>query len=97
MFAPATERQAVRLLGVAADIARVKLLRALQATPMVASDLARVIGKTRSATSQHLRVLREVDAVTCERRGNMVRYSLNGGTAAEVLCDICNAFDRLAA
>jgi len=97
MFAPAAERQASRLLSVVCDIARLKILRALNATPMAASDLAKVIGKTRSATSQHLRVLREVGAVTAERRGNIVRYRLNGDTASEILADICKAFDRLAA
>lgn len=97
MFDPAAERQASRLLGVVCDIARLKILRALHATPMAASDLARVIGKTRSATSQHLRVLREIDAVTAERKGNIVRYRLGAGTAREVLSDICAAFDRIAA
>src|SRR5437762_12698040 len=80
MFQPAEERQAVQVLGVVCDLARLKILRALQATPLAASDLARIIGKTRSATSQHLRVLREVDAVRSERRGNIVRYRLNGST-----------------
>ena len=97
MLAPAAERQAARLLAVVCDIARIKILRALHATPMAASDLARVIGKSRSATSQHLRVLREVGAVTGERKGNIVRYRLNSGTAADLLGDICQAFDRLAA
>ena len=97
MLAPAAERQASRLLGVVCDIARIKILRALQATPMAASDLARVIGKSRSATSQHLRVLREIGAVMGERKGNVVRYRLSGGTAADLLCEICSAFDRLVA
>jgi DNA-binding transcriptional ArsR family regulator len=97
LFAPAAERQASRVLGVACDPARLKIVRALQATPMAASDLARLIGKTRSATSQHLRVLREIEAVVAERKGNVVRYRLSGGTAADILADIGSAFDRLAA
>jgi len=97
MFTGTAERQASRLLGVVCDVTRLKILRALQATPMAASDLARVIGKTRSATSQHLRVLRELDAVKAERKGNVVRYRFNGGTPAEILAEVCDAFDRLAA
>ena len=97
MLGPAAEREATRVLNVVCDLARFKILRALQATPLAASDLARIIGKTRSATSQHLRVLREVDAVRSERRGNIVRYRLNGSTVADVLMGIIDAFDRLAA
>lgn len=97
MLSAASERQAGRLLEVLCDLSRFKILRALRATPLAASDLARVIGRTRSATSQHLRVLREVGAVVAERRGNVVRYRLSNSTAAAVLSLVCDAFDRLAA
>ncbi len=97
MFAPAAERQASLVAAIICDLNRLKIVRALQATPMAASDLARVIGKTRSATSQHLRVLRELDVVTAERRGNVVRYRLSASAAARVLSDVSDAFDRLAA
>ena len=39
----------------------------------------------------------KIEAVTAERRGNVVRYRLSAGIAREVLSDICAAFDRLAA
>lgn len=90
-----SERDARRILDSVCDPTRLKILRALEETPLAASDLAQVIGRTRSATSQHLRVLREVDAVSAERTGNVVRYSLASGVAAAVLRDVCRAFDRL--
>jgi DNA-binding transcriptional ArsR family regulator len=43
---------------------RVKMVRALIETPLAASDLARVVGRSAAATSQRIRVLREVGAVT---------------------------------
>lgn len=39
--------------------------------------LARQVGVTQSAVSQHLRVLRQVGLVRGERRGNFVHYSLD--------------------
>ena len=60
-----------------------------------ASDLARILGRSRSATSQHLRVLREADVVKPSRNGNVVRYKLATDINAEILQDIGRAFDRL--
>ena len=95
MLSGPSEKDARRILESLCDPTRVKIIRALEETPLAASDLARVIGRTRSATSQHLRVLREVDAVQAERKGNVVRYRLGSGAAADVLRDACRAFDRL--
>lgn len=89
------ERDARRILDSLCDPTRLKIVRALEETPLAASDLARVIGRTRSATSQHLRVLREVEAVTATRTGNVVRYRLAAGTTAKVLRDASRAFDHL--
>jgi len=89
--------RAQRVLGSICDLTRLNMLRALRRTPLAASDLAQVVGRTRSATSQHLRVLREADAVVAERRGNVVHYRLGDTASARVLADICEAFDRLAA
>ncbi len=88
---------AQRLLGAVCDLTRLNIVRALSATPLVASDVALVVGKTRSATSQHLRVLREIGAVASERHGNVVRYRLGETPAAKALAEVSRAFDRLAA
>jgi DNA-binding transcriptional ArsR family regulator len=59
VFDPGTEHRARRLLEALCDATRLKIVRALSETPLAASDLARVIGRSRAATSQHLKVLRE--------------------------------------
>jgi DNA-binding transcriptional ArsR family regulator len=97
MLKGASEKRARHVLESLCDPTRLKILRALLETPLAASDLAQVIGRSRSGTSQHLRVLREVDAVVPERRGNVVRYRLGDGLNAEVLAQICKVFDKLAA
>lgn len=97
MLTGASAREAKRLLESLCDPTRLKILRAPKRTPVAASNLATVIGRTRSATSQHLRVLREADAVVPERKGNVVRYRLGGSITADVLADICDAFDRVGA
>ncbi|GAA4049740.1 ArsR/SmtB family transcription factor [Nonomuraea soli] len=59
-----------RLLG----RARAELLEALR-SPATTTDLARALGITPSAISQHLRVLRESGLVTRERSGRSVLYT----------------------
>lgn len=94
-LSPMSERRMRRLLDVLCDATRLKIVRALRDNQMAASDLARVVGRSRSATSQHLRVLREADVVAPARNGNVVRYRLAGDINAEILEDIGRAFDKL--
>src|SRR5919204_1100845 len=75
-LSPMSERRMRRLLDVLCDATRLKIVRALRDNQLAASDLARVLGRSRSATSQHLRVLREADIVVPSRAGNVVRYKL---------------------
>jgi DNA-binding transcriptional ArsR family regulator len=92
---PVSERRMRRLLDVLCDGTRLKIVRALRDNQLAASDLARVLGRSRSATSQHLRVLREADVVQPSRNGNVVRYKLASDINAEILKDVGRAFDRL--
>ena len=78
------------------DPTRLKIVRALQATELAAGDLAVVIERSRSATSHHLRILREACAVTGRRDRNVIRYSLSNDVTAEVLDAVGSAFDLLA-
>jgi ArsR family transcriptional regulator, lead/cadmium/zinc/bismuth-responsive transcriptional repressor len=90
-----SERRMRKLLDVLCDGTRLKIVRALRDNQLAASDLARVLGRSRSATSQHLRVLRENDVVQPTRNGNVVRYRLSQDINAAILEDIGRAFDRL--
>jgi DNA-binding transcriptional ArsR family regulator len=65
-------------------------------TPLAASDLARVVGRSAAATSQHIRVLREVGAVTATRSGNVIRYRMSRETSAVILEAIARSFDVIA-
>lgn len=94
-LSPMSERRMRRLLDVLCDGTRLKIVRALRDNQLAASDLARVLGRSRSATSQHLRVLREAEVVQPARNGNVVRYKLASDINAEILNDVGRAFDRL--
>src|SRR6058998_3062546 len=95
LLSPPSERRMRQLLEVLCDPTRLKIVRALRDNELAASDLARVLGRSRSATSQHLRVLREADIVQPTRRGNIVRYRLADDLNAQILDDVGRAFDRL--
>ena len=96
MLQPRSARAAQRVLMCLCNPTRLKIVRALQATELAAGDLAAVIERSPSATSQHLRILREADAVRGRRQGNVVRYRLSEDLSAEVLSALGSAFDRLA-
>jgi DNA-binding transcriptional ArsR family regulator len=90
------ERRMEELLQALCDATRVKIILALSKdNTLAAGDLAHVIGRSRSATSQHLKVLRDVGVVSAMRSGNVVRYSLADDLNAAVLADAVAAFDRL--
>ena len=96
MLAPRDERRMARMLEGLCDPTRVKIVRALSAdNTLAAGDLAHVIGRSRSATSQHLKVLRDLGAVTSQREGNVVRYTLASDVTGQVLETACAAFDEL--
>jgi ArsR family transcriptional regulator, lead/cadmium/zinc/bismuth-responsive transcriptional repressor len=58
------------------DPTRAQIVRALSIGPLPVTDLTRVIGRQRTVTSQHLRVLREAGLVETRREGRMVVYRL---------------------
>jgi len=91
----AAQERAEKILDSLCDPSRLRIVQALRATPLTVSELSRVISKTRAATSQHLKVLRGVEAVTAERRGQFVVYSLSEHVNAEVLENVASAFDQL--
>jgi DNA-binding transcriptional ArsR family regulator len=55
---------------------RTQIVRALTPGPLAVGELAAILGRSKSATSQHLRVLRDAGIVTGRRRGRVVMYSL---------------------
>jgi len=96
MLPPRDERRMEELLAALCDATRVKIILALsEDNTLAAGDLAHVIGRSRSATSQHLKVLKEIGAVSSRREGNVVRYSLSPDVNGEVIEKAVSAFERL--
>ena len=56
---------------------RTQIVRALGPGPLSVTDLAAILNRSKSATSQHLRVLRAHGVVAPRRRGRSVFYSLS--------------------
>src|SRR5947209_9340262 len=72
--AAATMLQPVR--EIVCEPTRTQIVRALSTGPLSVGDLASVLQRSKSATSQHLRVLRDGGVVVPRRRGRSVFYSL---------------------
>lgn len=95
MLSARDERRMRQLLEALCDPTRVKIVQALADTTLAAGDLAHVIGRSRSATSQHLKVLRDLGAVVATRSGNVVRYSVATGLTGTVVANAVAAFQDL--
>jgi DNA-binding transcriptional ArsR family regulator len=75
-----TEEQ-VTVFGALADPTRLKLVkllcRQLEPDALCVNALARLLGVSQSAVSQHLRVLKSIGLVKGERRGYHIHYSID--------------------
>jgi DNA-binding transcriptional ArsR family regulator len=97
LLTPRNERRMKELLEALCDPTRVKIVRALRETSLAAGDLAHVINRSRSATSQHLKVLRDIGVVVPARSGNVVNYKLSDEVGGQVIEDAVAAFDQMQA
>ena len=95
LLSPRDERRMKELLDALCDPTRVKIVRALRDTTLAAGDLAHVINRSRSATSQHLKVLRDMGVVIPARSGNIVRYKLSDEVNGQVIEEAVSAFDQM--
>lgn len=66
------------------DPVRLQIIEALTGSELCVNDLALAINRASAATSQHLRVLRDLDLVSCRRRGTAMYYTLKPGAATEL-------------
>ena len=73
---------------------RTQIVRALSAGPLSVGDLASILRRSKSATSQHLRVLRDAGVVSARRTGRVVNYSLTTAPMVEAAVEV---LDRAAA
>lgn len=67
---------AAQLFKALGDITRLKVLYALSRDELCVCDISGLLGKTVSAISHQLRILRNLRLVEHRRDGNMIYYSL---------------------
>lgn len=78
------QRAMTQLRRVICDPARLLIVEALATAELCVNDLALAIERAPAATSQHLRVLRDMDLVTSDRRGTTVYYRLTPAAARQL-------------
>jgi DNA-binding transcriptional ArsR family regulator len=76
---------AVRLLALLADETRLRLLWALSVGEFDVKTLVRMVGSSKTSTSQHLARLREAGLVTVRREGRRAIYRGPGGHVRKLL------------
>src|SRR5256885_17105837 len=77
LLTPRNERRMKELLEALCDPTRGKIARALRETTLAAGDLAKGINRSRSATSQPLKGLRDMRVANPARNGNVGRSPLS--------------------
>ncbi len=75
--------KAARVFKVLSVDTRVRMIELLKHRSLCVNALARTLSITPAAVSQHLRVLRDAEIVTAEKRGYFVHYRVNEATLAE--------------
>ncbi|MFH1070506.1 MAG: metalloregulator ArsR/SmtB family transcription factor [Candidatus Glassbacteria bacterium] len=60
--------------------ARVKILQLLKDRALCVNSLAARLDITPAAVSQHLRILRDINLLKADKRGNFVHYTVNQDT-----------------
>jgi DNA-binding transcriptional ArsR family regulator len=76
---------------------RTQIVRVLSTGPLSVGDLASVLKRSKSATSQHLRVLRDRGVVAARRNGRVVIYSLTSAPMVDAAVQMLNTAADLAA
>ena len=73
--------------------ARIRIVKALKRRSMCVTELTSQLGITHSATSQHLRVLRDAHLVKFQKRGFHVYYHLDVQNIARIHKTISGLFE----
>lgn len=76
---------------------RAQIVRALSTSPLRVSDLAQLLGRSKTVASRHLRVLREEGLVSRRRQGRSVFYSLSADPAVRCAVEALATVARVAA
>jgi DNA-binding transcriptional ArsR family regulator len=83
--------------GALCEPTRTQIVRVLSAGPLSVGELATTLSRSKSATSQHLRVLRDAGIVASTRRGRAVIYSLTSTPIVDATVQVLNQAARIVA
>ena len=78
-------KRIARFFSLLSDPSRVKLLSALTISPLCVTDLATIVNMNQTTVSHQLRMLRDLDVVTCERQGKILKYKIANPKINEIL------------
>lgn len=78
-------KKIARFFGLLADPSRVKLLSALAIAPLCVTDLSHILKMNQTTVSHQLRLLRDLDVVSCERQGKIIKYKISNPKINEIL------------
>jgi DNA-binding transcriptional ArsR family regulator len=75
----------VNFFNICSDATRLKLLSALAISEMCVTDLSRVLNMNQTTVSHQLRLLKDLGAVSCDRQGKIIFYSLTNDAVNDVI------------
>ena len=78
-------RKIARFFALFADPSRVQLLSALSISPLCVTDIADILNMNQTTVSHQLRILRDMDVVSCEREGKILKYKISNPKINEIL------------
>lgn len=76
------------VLKAIADESRLQIIKMLLQHDYCVRALSRKLGISEAAVSQHLKVLKEANLVSGERKGYFMHYSVNRETLHQLACEI---------
>jgi DNA-binding transcriptional ArsR family regulator len=91
---PRTQRGLENVQRIFCEPVRLRLFQALDEGPMSVGDLAATVDRKVQATSQHLRVMRELGVVDTERQGRRIYYRLTPTTLVHQLRGMLDSAER---
>ena len=78
-------KKIARFFALFSDPSRVRLLSALAIAPLCVSDISAVLKMNQTTVSHQLRILRDMDVVSCGREGKILKYKISNPKINEIL------------
>lgn len=74
-----------RFFSLFSDNSRVRLLSALAISPLCVTDLSALLDMNQTTVSHQLKILRDMDVVTYERKGKVLYYRIANSKINDIL------------